>query len=145
MVLKCFYIFALALALAINGYAQTTVEFDTLSIDCLEYKIKEEVIIIKTRKEYEDLNLYRKGNCRPLPEIDFDKNVLIGYNIETSGCRPPTCSMVFSKNGDQYTGYATIRVQGICRALFREIYWFTIEVPHDQNFTIEIKSQKLMK
>ena len=108
------------------------IEVDTLSIDCIR-TLKNGSMIISSQLEYNKLNIYREGtNCEPLPYIDFNRKVLLGYSVETRGCSQPKCLFDIMDNGNEYVLHVDIITEGICSRLFRKVFWVLIDKPSSE-------------
>ena len=125
-------LFMLLNCLCIDAPAQDSVSFTVVSIDCLTHPTRKEYLTITNDDDYQALRMYRRrdDDCTPLPEIDFDKKILIGYRIIASGCSKPDYSMVLKKEGKVHYAEVAIRPKGICSMIINDIFWFTIDKPN---------------
>lgn len=128
--------------LSINCLAQNEIEFDTLSLKCLESRIRGKEIIIKSQEEYNSLNQFLNDRCEYKPFIDFDEKILIGYNAETTGCLEPTFGAVIRSKSNFYEVELTVYTYGVCRRLFRKVFWAVIDRPPD-GVAIDFKINKI--
>lgn len=108
----------------------TTIPYDTLSSECLD-RIKEETLIVDDPADYGKLEVLNDTfNCDPLPDIDFDTKLLIGYTMSVSGCQPPKWTARIEVHDKLYTINVDIQTYGICRREFRKVAWMIIDKPH---------------
>ena len=124
----CF--FCLRISDVFSQTTTTTIPYDTLSSECLD-RIKEETVIVDDQADYGKLEVLNDAfNCAPLPEIDFDAKLLIGYTILASGCLPPKWTARIEVHDRLYTINVDVQTYGICRRSFRKVAWMIIDKPH---------------
>ncbi|SHH61084.1 hypothetical protein SAMN04488109_4615 [Chryseolinea serpens] len=107
----------------------TTIPYDTLSSECLD-RIKEETLVVDDPADYGKLEVLNDAfNCDPLPDIDFNTKLLIGYTMSVSGCLPPKWTARIEVHDKLYTINVDIQTYGICRRSFRNVAWMIIDKP----------------
>jgi hypothetical protein len=130
-------------SLLVTSFVEQTklIDYDTLSIDCMDYRLQKATLIIQGQEDFEKLNAFRRGpECDPLPQIDFDDKILLAYNVEATGCKPPKCTARIEDVNGEYIVYLTFTTDGGCRMLFRKVFWFLIQKP---NIPVNIRFQLL--
>lgn len=73
------------------GQERDSIHFLSLRIDCVSDRLKRESIVISTAEQFTRLTTTENRDvCDSIPNIDFRRNVLIGYTFSSSGCSRPT-------------------------------------------------------
>jgi hypothetical protein len=122
--------------------SEVNISFDTPIINCLEHRLKEDVIIIESEEQYERLDMLRiriDEDCLALPEIDFQKKILVGNRRSLTGCGQAKYKAIIKKIESNYVVQIAIQPDGVCRMMYREIFWFVFDKPR-QDFEIKFES-----
>lgn len=129
------------IAMKAHNEQNRQIQYDTLSIDCMSHRLQEKTLVIKTRVDFEKLNVFRRGSeCELLPEIDFSKKILLAYNVESTGCVEPECLVKIEEVRGDYIVYVKVAVEGICSMLYNEVFWFLIDKP---DTSVNIRFQEI--
>ena len=112
--------------------------------------LKSEFYVIRKNKELRD-NYYvaidwEDKSCKRirLPEIDFKKNVLIGFRKYIRSCDSPTMEYEITKEDEVLTLDIEFTGNGNCLVEFQCIYWFLIPLEYvGKNDSFEVNESNL--
>jgi hypothetical protein len=106
------------------------ISFEEVNIECLNLNSLNKETIITTNEGYEELlkNKSPFPNCNSdsHPQIDFSKNILVGFIISSGGCSPPKQTSRVYKSENKVVFEVNTSQNGACRMAFQKIVWITI-------------------
>ena len=121
---------------------QTENQLEASPVDmssCLDLQINETNTVIRDQRELEVAikKNFKTLNCmKSLPEIDWDRYLLVGNNISSGACgRPDGLDFNYSHAAGSNTLYLDITYyenQNLCRALSQYLYWLLIPKPNEE-------------
>lgn len=122
------------LAMFISSFTSicfSQIQFEEISINCLNLSNVAGHIIIKNNAEYEKLYSYLSphSECESyaLPSINFTQEILIGLKVEASGCERPQWKLKLNKQGGGCGIDLYIPSTGMCKKLFTELVWILVK------------------
>ena len=106
------------------------VHFKEITVECMNLTRLPGNSVISDQREYERLYDYRSPhpNCSSytLPEIDFQKEMLININADASGCSEPKIKFEIQKKEEGCEVDVTVEPDGLCKMLFQKQIWIVV-------------------
>jgi hypothetical protein len=122
----------LSLILSItSSHAQVKIVSDTLSIQCMAYKLKKDRYLFTSQAELEQSEFFTEYDieCLPFSDIDFGENILLGYRYRGSNCDTRIQWSTIKENDGGYLLQFHTQPNHVCRDLNLRIAWFMISKP----------------
>ena len=134
---------SILLLLSTRAEGQILITADTISFDCRDQHTlgaRTDKFLISSQDEYEQSEFFTApdNGCLPFVDIDFEKNVLIGFKYRGSNCdRQIKWSTVIEKKEEFVIQFST-GPPHVCRDLSYRIAWFILSKPQkDVDIVIE--------
>ena len=128
--------------------AKNVETWDTDLKDCIQTTFEKE-LIIKDRETFlkKIRNDVSRDQClKEFEKIDFDKNTLLGIELNTGYCRTPIgleANAVKNETEKQYIlNISYTEPQGLCRALSRYDLWILVpKIPDNYTVKFDVKTK----
>jgi hypothetical protein len=130
--------------------AQIQIVADTISLDCqhiFAHVLKNDVFLIASQNEYEESEFFTSdndGECLPFKDVDFDKNMIVGYKYDgSSNCDQTIKWSAIVINENNYLIQFSTWPNNVCRDMGFRVAWFILSKPTSP--TYDIKFERIRK